>query len=174
MNESTKFVKTYAIVCLYTIAQIALGFIIGAKATKADSQADSPTISMPDKPLSEWETTQLALILTESQMDSLAVGKSNDLGILQITPIFVDEVNRLVGKNQFSHQDALSPTKSLQMLAIYQEHKNPTHDTDKAIQLHNPKGGYAYARKVKKNIARVKTYEYYRTLVTNNKTDNAD
>ena len=166
MNESTKFVKTYAIVCLYTIAIIALGFIIGAKAYKVDSKADSPKVeSMPD--LSEWETTQLALILTESQMDSLAVGKDNDLGILQITPIFVDEVNRLVGKDLFTHQDALSPEKSLQMLAIYQEHKNPTHDTDKAIQLHNPKGGYAYARKVKKNIARVKTYEYYRTLVTN-------
>ena len=161
MNESTKFVKTYAIVCLYTIALLALGFILGAKAYKADS----PTISAPD--LSEWETTQLALILTESQMDSLAVGKDNDLGILQITPIFVDEVNRLVGKDLFTHQDALSPEKSLQMLAIYQEHKNPTHDTDKAIQLHNPKGGYAYARKVKNNIARVKTYEYYRTLVTN-------
>ena len=162
MDEATKFVKTYAIVCLYTIAQIALGFIIGAKAYKADSPKAE---SMHE--LSEWETTQLALILTESQMDSLAVGKDNDLGILQITPIFVDEVNRLVGKEQFSHQDALSPEKSLQMLAIYQEHKNPTHDTDKAIQLHNPKGGYAYARKVKKNIARVKTYEYYRTLVTN-------
>ena len=161
MDEATKFVKTYAIVCLYTIAILALGFIIGAKATKADS----PTISAPD--LSEWETTQLALILTESQMDSLAVGKDNDLGILQITPIFVDEVNRLVGKDLFTHQDALSPEKSLQMLAIYQEHKNPSHDTDKAIHLHNPKGGYAYARKVKKNIARVKTYEYYRTLVTN-------
>ena len=162
MDEATKFVKTYAIVCLYTIAQIALGFIIGAKAYKADSPKAE---SMHE--LSEWETTQLALILTESQMDSLAVGKDNDLGILQITPIFVDEVNRLVGKDLFTHQDALSPDKSLQMLAIYQEHKNPTHDTDKAIQLHNPKGGYAYARKVKKNIARVKTYEYYRTLVTN-------
>ena len=162
MNESTKFVKTYAIVCLYTIAQIALGFIIGAKAYKADSPKAE---SMHE--LSEWETTQLALILTESQMDSLAVGKDNDLGILQITPIFVDEVNRLVGKDMFTHKDALSPEKSLQMLAIYQEHKNPSHDTDKAIQLHNPKGGYAYARKVKKNIARVKTYEYYRTLVTN-------
>lgn len=169
MNSTNTFVKTYAIVCLYTIAIIALGFIIGAKAFKADSPKVEP---MPD--LSEWETTQLALILTESQMDSLAVGKANDLGILQITPIFVDEVNRLVGKDQFTHQDALSPEKSLQMLAIYQEHKNPTHDTDKAIQLHNPKGGYAYARKVKKNIARVKTYEYYRTLVTNNRTDNAD
>lgn len=169
MNSTNTFVKTYAIVCLYTIAIIALGFIIGAKAFKADSPKVEP---MPD--LSEWETTQLALILTESQMDSLAVGKANDLGILQITPIFVDEVNRLVGKDQFTHQDALSPEKSLQMLAIYQEHKNPTHDTDKAIQLHNPKGGYAYARKVKKNIARVKTYEYYRTLVTNNKNDNAD
>ena len=168
MDEATKFVKTYAIVCLYTIAQIALGFIIGAKAYKADSPKECPA---PD--LSEWETTQLALILTESQMDSLAVGKDNDLGILQITPIFVDEVNRLVGKDLFTHQDALSPEKSLQMLAIYQEHKNPTHDTDKAIQLHNPKGGYAYARKVKKNIARVKTYEYYRNLVTN-RTDNAD
>ena len=162
MDEATKFVKTYAIVCLYTIAQIALGFIIGAKAYKADSPKAE---SMPD--LSEWETTQLAIILAESQMDSLAVGKDNDLGILQITPIFVDEVNRLVGKEQFSHQDALSPEKSLQMLAIYQENKNPAHDTDKAIQLHNPKGGYAYARKVKKNIARVKTYEYYRNLVTN-------
>lgn len=169
MNSTNTFVKTYAIVCLYTIAIIALGFIIGAKAFKADSPKVEP---MPD--LSEWETTQLALILTESQMDSLAVGKANDLGILQITPIFVDEVNRLVGKDQFTHQDALSPEKSLQMLAIYQEHKNPTHDTDKAIQLHNPKGGYTYARKVKKNIARVKTYEYYRTLVTNNRTDNAD
>lgn len=162
MDEATKFVKTYAIVCLYTIAQIALGFIIGAKAFKADSPKVEPMTE-----LSEWETTQLALILTESQMDSLAVGKANDLGILQITPIFVDEVNRLVGKDQFTHQDALSPTKSLQMLAIYQEHKNPSHDTDKAIQLHNPKGGYTYARKVKKNIARVKTYEHYRTLVTN-------
>lgn len=169
MNSTNTFVKTYAIVCLYTIAILALGFIIGAKAFKADSPKAE---SMPD--LSEWETTQLALILTESQMDSLAVGKSNDLGILQITPIFVDEVNRLVGKDQFTHQDALSPEKSLQMLAIYQEHKNPSHDTDKAIQLHNPKGGYAYARKVKKNIARVKTYEHYRDLVTNNKTDNAD
>ena len=162
MNESTKLVKAYAIVCPYTIAILALGLTLGAKAFKADSPKE---YLAPD--LSEWETTQLALILTESQMDSLAVGKDNDLGILQITPIFVDEVNRLVGKEQFSHQDALSPEKSLQMLAIYQEHKNPTHDTDKAIQLHNPKGGYSYARKVKKNIARVKTYEYYRTLVTN-------
>ena len=168
MNSTNTFVKTYAIVCLYTIAILALGFIIGAKAFKADTPTDSAQAQTSvDTTISEWETTQLALILTESQMDSLAVGKANDLGILQITPIFVDEVNRLVGKDQFSHQDALSPEKSLQMLAIYQEHKNPTHDTDKAIQLHNPKGGYAYARKVKKNIARVKTYEYYRTLVTN-------
>ena len=164
MNESTKLVKAYAIVCLYTIAIAALGFIIGAKTTKTDSAPAQTSVSTT---ISEWETTQLALILTESQMDSLAVGKDNDLGILQITPIFVDEVNRLVGKDLFTHQDALSPEKSLQMLAIYQEHKNPSHDTDKAIQLHNPKGGYAYARKVKKNIARVKTYEYYRTLVTN-------
>lgn len=164
MNESTKLVKAYAIVCLYTIAIFAIGFILGVKATQLDSHKE---YSAPDQHLSEWETTQLALILTESQMDSLAVGKANDLGILQITPIFVDEVNRLVGKDQFTHQDALSPEKSLQMLAIYQEHKNPSHDTDKAIQLHNPKGGYAYARKVKKNIARVKTYEHYRTLVTN-------
>ena len=164
MNESTKLVKAYAIVCLYTIAIVALGFIIGAKTNKADS---APTQTSVSTTLSEWETTQLAIILTESQMDSLAVGKDNDLGILQITPIFVDEVNRLVGKDIFTHQDALSPEKSLQMLAIYQEHKNPSHDTDKAIQLHNPKGGYAYARKVKKNIARVKTYEYYRNLVTN-------
>ena len=86
MNSTNTFVKTYAIVCLYTIAILALGFIIGAKAAKADSPTDSAQAQTSvATTLSEWEITQLALILTESQMDSLAVGKANDLGILQIT-----------------------------------------------------------------------------------------
>ena len=49
MNDSTKLVNAYPIVCLYTIAIIALGFIIGAKTNKADSHKE---YSAPD--LSEW------------------------------------------------------------------------------------------------------------------------
>lgn len=119
-----------------------------------------------EKNLTEWQLLELAIIKTESNFDSLAIGKTDDLGLFQITPIYVEEVNRILGEERFSHEDAFTPTKALEMFNIYQDYKNPTHDIDKAISLHNPKGKGVYAKKVKKNLALIKEYENYRSLIS--------
>lgn len=47
----------------------------------------------------EWDLFLKALILVESEGNPNVVGKSNDVGILQITPIYVKEVNRISNCN---------------------------------------------------------------------------
>jgi len=142
------------------VAGIAIGHKLGSSST---------TIIKHELPqLSEWEKLQMAIIKTESEFDSLAVGKTKDLGIFQITPIYVDEVNRILGEEVYDHADALNPEKAVEMFSIYQNYKNPTLDIDKAIQKHNPNGGYGYAVKVKRNLAFINAYERYRKIIKNN------
>ena len=44
------------------------------------------------------------------------------VGILQIRPVLVADVNRIVGEPRFSHSDAWDPGKSLRMATLYLEH----------------------------------------------------
>ena len=111
-----------------------------------------------DDSLTEWEQLQLAIIITESRCNPQAVGKTNDKGILQITPIYVKEANRLSGR-EYSHEDAFDIQKSLEMFEIIQNKYNPEHDVNKAIKLHNPgSNGYAY----RQNLELVKRMELVR------------
>lgn len=113
--------------------------------------------------LSDHQILQLALIYTESEGNPLAVGKNNDLGCLQITPIYVKEVNRILGEEKYSHEDAFNPEKALEMFSIVQDYHNPEHDVDAGIRLHNRAPWYS--QKVLRNIQRIKQYEEYRNLV---------
>lgn len=106
----------------------------------------------------EWNLFLRALIQVESGGNSKAIGKHNDGGILQITPIYVQEVNRLSKKN-YTLDDRFSVDKSLEMFAIVQNHYNPKKDIDKAIKLHNPGAGRDYANKIYKAIKELKDYE---------------
>lgn len=118
------------------------------------------------EPLSEWDILKLAIIKTECEFDTLAVGKSKDVGIFQITPVYVDEVNRLLGSDTFDHADAFSPVKSMDMFEVYQRYKNPNHDIERAISLHNPNGSaIGYQKKVKQNVAFIKNYERIRRIM---------
>lgn len=102
--------------------------------------------------LTDWQVLILAIAKTESGCNPQAMGKSNDVGILQITPIYVDEVNRLCDTASFCHNDAFSIDKSLSMFTILQDKKNPNHDLEKAIRLHNPRGAsIGYSGKVMAN-----------------------
>lgn len=108
--------------------------------------------------LREWNLFLKALIQVESGGNSMAIGKNNDGGILQITPIYVEEVNRLSKKN-YTLDDRFSVEKSLEMFAIVQSHYNPNKDINKAIKLHNPGAGKDYANKIYKAIKELKNYE---------------
>lgn len=115
--------------------------------------------------LSEWQLMQLAIMKTESEFNELAVGKSEDWGILQITPIYVKECNRILGEERFSHEDAFDAAKSVEMFEVMQNSHNPTHDIDRAISSHNPTATSAYLVKVRRNMNYIRKYEELRNIV---------
>ena len=98
--------------------------------------------------VSEWEILTQALIRVESRGDTLAVGKTRDLGALQITPIYVEDVNRILGEERYTLEDRKSLKKSVEMFNVLQGHYNSEQDIAKAIHLHNPKAGSWYAERV--------------------------
>lgn len=96
-----------------------------------------------------WEQMVLALIQVESEGNDLAYNKtSGATGCLQITDIYVQEVNRLLNEERYTMDDAYDREKSLEMFEVYQGAKNPDKDIRKAIQLHNPGAGEWYTTRV--------------------------
>ena len=69
----------------------------------------------------------------ESGGDSSAVGADGEVGILQIRPIMVEEVNRILGFSEYSDKDRLDPTASRQMFIIYSMHW-ATHWEDNSLE----------------------------------------
>ncbi len=60
-----------------------------------------------------------AIIQVESGGDTLAYNSKEDaVGCLQIRPIMVTEINRLLGKDSFTLSDRWSKVKSIQMFNI--------------------------------------------------------
>ena len=72
----------------------------------------------------------LAIIQVESGGDTLAHNiKEDAVGVLQIRPIMVAEVNRLIGKDSFTLSDRWSVHKSISMFNVIRSHtKNPTNE----------------------------------------------
>lgn len=112
--------------------------------------------------LTEWQQLQLAIAITESRCNPNATGATQDFGILQLTPIYVKEANR-VGGTEYAHEDAYDPLKSLSMFQAVQDYHNPEHDQNKAIKLHNKAPWYA--QRVKDNLEFVQRYEAVRSLL---------
>ena len=121
---------------------------------------------MPADILTEWQIFRMAMIKTESEFNSKAVGKDGDWGIFQITDIYVKEANRLLGHEEYKHEDAFDPIKSLEMFDIVQSHHNPNLDIDIAIRNHNPGGAsIGYARKIHENIIWIMRMEDIRKTI---------
>jgi len=69
-----------------------------------------------------------AIIHVESRGDSTAHNKREDaVGVLQIRPIMLREVNRLLGYDKYTLKDRWSKAKSIEMFEVIREHTtNPT------------------------------------------------
>ena len=111
-----------------------------------------------EDPLIE-DTLIEAIMQVESGGDTLAYNSKEDaVGCLQIRPIMVREVNRLVGKDSFTLDDRWSKVKSIQMFNILRSHLKEA-SNEKIARVWN--GGYnghkkqstiKYWQKVKKQI----------------------
>ena len=112
--------------------------------------------------LNEWQELILAIAYTESRFNPTAVGKAHDSGVLQLTPIYIREVNRVAGTS-YELADAFDIEKAVEIFSRMQEHYNPEHDVEKAIRLHN-RSPY-YRREVLKNLEFIKQMEAVREAV---------
>ena len=93
----------------------------------------------------EWDKLIEAIIQIESEGNDKAFNKkSNAAGCLQQTPIYVKEVNRILGEKKYTLNDRYNRTKAIEMFNIYQNEHNPNKDFHLALKLHNPKSKYSY------------------------------
>ena len=81
-----------------------------------------------------------AIMYVESRGDSMAYNKREDaVGVLQIRPIMLREVNRLLGYNKYTLNDRWSKAKSIEMFEIIRQNTpNPTDE----ILARNWNGGW--------------------------------
>ena len=162
--------ETVALIAI-ALSCLSLGLTFGRFVTELAYKTKPPQVDTvfitppPTDTLSDWQALQLAIALTESRCNPDAVGKTNDGGLLQLTPIYIREANRLAGTN-YTHEDAFDIAKSLEMFDIIQSHYNPEQDINKAIHLHNPNGNaVGYAHKVQANITLIQRLEAARKAV---------
>lgn len=104
----------------------------------------------------DWELFTQALIWVESKGDSKAVGKNNDVGVLQFTPILIEDVNRILGREVYALEDRLDSLRSVEMFNIIQDHYNPQHDYHLALKIWNGKAPLSYHRKVMDKFNEIK------------------
>lgn len=123
-------------------------FLVLACCISAKHPGESQSPSYSIRTISSWDVFVEALVMTESGGNPSAVGKNNDAGILQITPIYVKEVNRIAQKN-YTLEDRFDPDKSKEMFQIMNTHYNPSFNIDRAIRIHNPGAGNWYSTRIK-------------------------
>jgi hypothetical protein len=120
-------------------------------------------VEIPDS-LSEWDIFTLALMKVESEYDPTAVSSVGAKGYFQITPIYVEEVNR-VHKTNYKYDEVVkSFDLSYEVFTLMQEAHNQEYDMDEALRLHN--GDHLwYRRKVYKEMDAIIRYEEMRQMV---------
>ena len=160
---------------------IALIIILGSllwivPAVKAHKDAPTPVIpkqsavqllrNLHKGELTEWQKLTMAIAFTESRFRDEARGSAGDSGQIQITPIFVKEVNRLYGTD-YTIEDAFDLSKSLEMFNLLQDYYNPSHSIEEGIKYHN-RSPY-YRKVVLENLDLIRRYERTREAVINYK-----
>ena len=141
--------KKYIVQIICVIQLCLMGVLISLHYYKKYNECQSKEVICPETELSAVHLSILGLCMHESHYNPTRDGKTNDLGILQLTPIYVAECNRIIGEERYSLADRSVIQKSLEMFYIYQNKYNPNWDLDKMIELHNPRAGESYKKSVK-------------------------
>ena len=105
-----------------------------------------------------WNPVMDAIIQVESEGNPKAVS-GNSVGVMQITPILVEDCNIILkkqkSKKRYTLADRYSVSKSKEMFLIIQKYYNPESNIEKAIRLWN--GGVKYTLKA--------TNRYYKKVL---------
>ena len=134
--------KKKSILCLFLLAFI----------STQSMRYDKPT----EQPIA-LDTLLNAVMAVESNFDSMAYNvKENAVGCLQIRPIMVREVNRLLGEDKYTLKDRWNKAKSIEMFNVIRLHLKGASDEQIArvwnggYNGHNIPKTMQYWQKVKK------------------------
>ena len=108
-----------------------------------------------------WNPVMEAIIQVESGGNAKAVS-GNSVGVMQITPILVEDCNAILkkqkSKKRFTLDDRYSVAKSKEMFRLIQSYHNPENSIEKAIRAWNGGPNYSvratnrYFKKVMSNL----------------------
>ena len=101
-----------------------------------------------------------AIIYVESRNNPNACNKSEDAcGVLQIRPIMIKDVNRILKRNQYTLNDRWNKTKSIEIFNIIKEHYSPNGTPERIARVwnggpngHNKPSTISYWHKVKEQL----------------------
>src|SRR5574344_1807837 len=99
----------------------------------------------------EWQDLINAIAFVESTNNPKA-RNGQSVGLLQITPIYVAECNRILGEDKYTLADREDSLKSIEMFKIYTQYHADVQNIEKTIHVHNPRGGKEYVNKVLKQF----------------------
>jgi soluble lytic murein transglycosylase-like protein len=93
----------------------------------------------------DWSMVTAAIAQVESKGNPRAVN-GDAVGLLQIRPILVRDINRILklrkSSKRYTLNDRYNPQKSREMFEIYQSYYNPSGSVERAIRLWNGGSGY--------------------------------
>jgi hypothetical protein len=170
-----KIIKLYIIsfaIVVWTVAITLISYhVTGSLFTKEPSVVEVVEPEIEETVDIYWDLWLLfhALAYVESYNNPNAVGKNKDWGLVQITPIFVKEINRQLGYERFSHEDAFCPELSWEMFKLYNDFKNRDLCLLEAVRLHNPRAPQKYRDRVMREYLRLKNIDSRRNSLNNKK-----
>lgn len=154
--------KLYISFMFYAFCFCVIGFLMGfgfAKmSTPVHKPVDTEIIYVSEQ--FDWEKFIQAVAFVESECNPKAIGKSNDVGLLQITPIMVKEANRITGYNKYTLNCRLDSLKSIEIFNVVQDYHNSLKCPIKACMIWNPKAKIEYAYKVMSRYDEIKNKQY--------------
>lgn len=104
----------------------------------------------------DWDTFVTALAWVESRWDDNAESNRQAAGYLQITPILVEDANRICGKQVYSLQGRFDRKESIRLFNTIMDEYNPRHDMHLALKIWNPYSKVSYHRAVEKKYIELK------------------
>lgn len=123
---------------------LGIAFTATSSARHHQPQEDAPSVLSPED---DWYSFIDAVAWKESGWNESAVG-GNAVGYLQITPVLVDDVNRILGYDAYGLGDRYDRERSIEMFNVIQRHYNPQLDKQLALKIWNGKAPLAYHRDI--------------------------
>lgn len=156
MNKITKTIITYLSICINCFLISYLYYSNESKHVILPIEKRTEVIEVP-KYMDDWEMFTMALMTVESELDSTAISSKGAVGYLQITPIYIEEVNRIHGTN-FTMNDVTKLETAYEIFDLMQQAHNKDYDIEKAIVLHNGEHVW-YRKRIMNALENIKKYE---------------